>query len=61
MILIEFYQLKRRWFLLGRYKPPTQNDLEFIASITRNVDFYLQKFENLFIIVDLNMTTENTR
>ena len=35
-------------------------DLEFIASITKIVDFYLQKFENLFIIDDLNMATENT-
>ena len=29
-------------------------------SITKIVDFYLQKFENLFIIGDLNMKTENT-
>ena len=42
------------------YKPPTQNDLEFIAFITKIVDFYLQKFENLFIIGDLNMMTKNT-
>ena len=34
--------------------------MEFTASITKIVDFYLQKFENLFIIGDLNMTTENT-
>ena len=45
---------------MGRYKPPTQNDLEFIAPITKIVYFYLQKFENLFIIGQLNMTTENT-
>ena len=37
----------------------TQSDVEFIASITHIVDFYLQQFENLFIIGDLNMTTEN--
>ena len=29
---IEFYQTKRKWLLLGCYKPPTQSDLEFIAS-----------------------------
>ena len=34
--------------------------MKFIASVTKIVDFYLQKFENLFIIGDLNMTTENT-
>ena len=42
------------------YKPPTQINLESIASVTKIVDFYLQKFENLFIIGDLHMATENT-
>ena len=60
IICNEFHQLNHKWILLECYKPPTQNDLEFIESITKIVDFYLQKFENLFIIDDLNMTTENT-
>ena len=60
IICIKFHQLKRKWLLLGCYKPPTQSDLKFIALITKNVDFYLQKFENLFIIGNLNMTTDNT-
>ena len=41
MICIEFHQLKLKWVLLGCYIPPTQGDLEFIASITKIVDFYL--------------------
>ena len=41
IICIEFHQFKRKWLLLGCYKSPTQNDLEFIASITKIVDFYL--------------------
>ena len=60
IICIKFHQLKRKWLLLGCYTPPTQNDLEFIASITKIADFYLQKIEKFFIIGDLNMTTENT-
>ena len=40
----EFRQLKHKWLLLGCYKPPTQSDLGFIASITNIVNFYLQKF-----------------
>ena len=60
IICNEFHQLNHKWILLECYKPPTQNDLEFIEPITKIVDFYLQKFENLFIIDDLNMTTENT-
>ena len=60
IICIEFHQLKHKWLFLECYKPPTQSDLEFIASITKIVGFYIQKFENLFIIDDLNITTENT-
>ena len=60
IICIEFHQLIRKWLLLGCYKPLIQSDLEFIASITKIVDSYLQKFENLFITGDLNMMTENT-
>ena len=60
IICIEFHQLKCKCLLRVCYERPTQNDLEFIASTTEIVDFYLQKFENLFIIGDLNMTTKNT-
>ena len=41
---IEFHQLKRKWLLLGCFKPPMQSDLEFITSITKIVDFYSWKF-----------------
>ena len=57
IISIEPHQLKSKWLLLGCYNPPIQSDLEFIAPITKIVDFYLQKFENFFIIADLYMTT----
>ena len=60
IICIKFHQLKRIWLPLGCYNSPIQSHLEFIASITKIDGFYLQKFENLFIISDLNVTTENT-
>ena len=59
-ICTEFHQLKRQRLLLGCYKPPIQSDLESIASIPNSVNFYLQKFENVYTIGDSNMTTENT-
>ena len=55
IIWIEFYQLKREWLLLGCYRSPTQKDLKLSAPITKVVDFYLQKFENWFIIGDSNL------
>ena len=44
---IEFRQLEHKWILLGCYKPPNKSDLEFNTSITKIVDCYLQKLENL--------------
>ena len=37
------------------YRSPTQKDLKLFAPITKIVDFYLQKFDNWFIIGDSNM------
>ena len=33
MMAIEFHQIKRKWLLLGCYKPPIQSDTEFTAEI----------------------------
>ena len=60
IICIEFHQLKLKWLLLWCYKLSIHSDLEFIAPITKTVDFYLQKFENFFVIDDLTMKNENT-
>ena len=33
---IEFQQIKRKWLLLGDYKPPIQSDSEFTEEIIMN-------------------------
>ena len=54
------YQNNRKWLFLGVYKPPNQNDIEFLNRIGANLDYYFQKYDNVTIIGDFNITTENT-
>ena len=47
MITIEFHQMKRKWLLLGVYKPPIQSDSEFVEEIIRILNHYVPSYENI--------------
>ena len=47
MITIEFHQMKRKWLLLGVYKPPIQIDSEFVEEIIRILNHYVPSYENI--------------
>ena len=51
--------MKRKWLLLGVYKPPVQSDSEFTEEITRTLNHFTPSYENILLLGDLNMTTEN--
>ena len=36
----EVYQNNRKWLFLGVYKPPNQNDIEFLNRIVTVLDYY---------------------
>ena len=59
IILLEFHQSKRKWLILGIYKAPNQKDAEFLQHLSWLLDFYNTTHENIIIIGDFNMTTEN--
>ena len=59
MITIESHQMKRTRLLLGVYKPPIQSDSEFAEEIIRILNHYVPSYENILLLGDLNMTTEN--
>ena len=58
MMAIEFHQIKRKWLLLGSYKPPIQSDTEFTAEITWTLSHYIPSC-NILLLGDFNMTSEN--
>ena len=39
MMAFELHQSKRKWLVLGIYKPPSQNDIEFLNRISLIIDF----------------------
>ena len=60
MLVLEVYQYNRKWLFLGVCKTPNQNDIEFLNRIGAILDYYSQKYDNVTIIEDFNITTENT-
>ena len=60
ILVLEIYQNNRKWLLLGVHKPPNQNDIEFLNRIAAILDYYSQKHDNVTIVGDFNITTENT-
>ena len=41
MMAVDFHQMKRKWLLLGVYKPPIQSDSEFTEEIIKTLIMYL--------------------
>ena len=60
ILILEVYQNNIKWLFLGVYKPPKQNDIEFLNRIGTILDYYSQKYDNVTIAGDFNITTGNT-
>ena len=48
LMTFELHQSKRKSLLLGIYKPPSQNDIEFLRRISLILDCYLPTMETLW-------------
>ena len=59
LMAFELHQSKRKWLLLGIYKPP-QNLIEFLNIISLIIDYYLQTHENILAIGDFNLPVDNS-
>ena len=56
----ELHQSKRKWLLLGIYKPPSQNDIEFLNRISLIIDYYIRTYENILAIGDFNISVDKS-
>ena len=52
--------MKGKWLLLGIYKPPYQNVIEFLNRISLIIEYYLQTYENILAIGDFNLSVDNS-
>ena len=61
LMAFDHHQSRRIWLFLGIYKPPSQNDIEFLRrKIIRFLDYYLPTYENFVVIADFNLPVENS-
>ena len=58
MVLIEFFIKTRTWLFIGPYKPPSQNENNFLSNLSLIINRLTCQYEN-YVIGDFNMTTEN--
>ena len=59
IIVFEFSISKKKWLLLGNYKPPSQNELSFINEIKLSLNFFSSSYENFLLLGDFNLSREN--
>ena len=45
---------------MGIYKPPSQNDIEFLNRISLIIDYYLRTYENILAIGDFSLSVDNS-
>ena len=60
LMTFELHQNKRKWILLGIYKPLSKNIIEFLNRIYLIKDYYLQTYENMLAIGDFNLSVDNS-
>ena len=60
LMAFELHQSKRKWLLIGIYKPPSQNVIEFLNRMSLVIDHYLQTYENILAIGDFNLSVDNS-
>ena len=50
---------KRKWLILGLHKTPSLRSKIFISEVTKALTFYSDKYDNILLMGDCNMTPEN--
>ena len=56
---IEAKALEIKWLLFGTYRPPSQTDNSFLNEISKNIEHFCTKYENLLVIGDFNLTEKS--
>ena len=60
-ICLELNLRKRKWLIIGIYKPPSYSEDAFMKSLFSCLINATKEFENIVLLGDFNMTAENTK
>ena len=55
---LELALTKRKWLILGLFKTPSSRSEIFISEVTKALTFYREKYNNILLMGDFNMTPE---
>ena len=58
-IFLEVNVQSSKWLFVGCYKPPSQNEELFISNLSKTINAFSTKFDNIFLMGDFNLTIES--
>ena len=60
-ICIEIKLRKRKWLVIGLYKPPAFNEQLFLENLSMSLDHTLENYENIILLGDFKLTPKHTK
>ena len=58
-IFLKVYVQCSKWLFVGFYKPPSQNEEFFISNLSKTINAFSTKYENILLMGDFNLTIKN--
>ena len=58
IIAMYFFEAKYKWLLLGIYKPPKEDNSEFLETMNILLNDYTKTYENIITLRDFNITVK---
>ena len=58
-IFLEVNVQSSKWLFMGCYKPPSQNEEFFISNLSKTINAFSTKYDNILLMGDFNLTIEN--
>ena len=55
-VFIEINLRKSKWLVLATYKPPDHSKEQYLDFIRNSLDFYSEKYKNIILMGDFNIT-----
>ena len=55
ILCVEINLNKKKWVIIGIYRPPDMNELYFIDNLSRVIDYYSKGYERVITMIDFNL------
>ena len=58
-IFLEINVQSSKWLFVGCYKPPSQNKKLFVSNLSKSINAFSKKYDNILLMGDFNLVIEN--